>query len=105
MMLILCLKYYPGEEMPIEHDVDREDTIEDVDADNGDEMEKTPEAGQSRRRAPVVGVSAGDHLSIYLYISISVYLSLSIYLCLSLSIFLYLSPTLYCAPTCSSSSL
>ena len=46
------MKYYPGEEMPIEHDVDREDTIEDVDADNGDEMEKTPEAGQSRRRAP-----------------------------------------------------
>ena len=44
--------YYPGEVMPIEHDVDREDTIEDVDADNGDEMEKTPEAGQSRRRAP-----------------------------------------------------
>ena len=52
MMLILCLMYYPGEVMPIEHDVDREDTIEDVDADNGDEMEKTPEAGQSRRRAP-----------------------------------------------------
>ena len=52
MRLILCLMYYPGEVMPIEHDVDREDTIEDVDADNGDEMEKTPEAGQSRRRAP-----------------------------------------------------
>ena len=40
MMLILCLKYYPGGEMPIEHDVVRENTIEDIDADNGDEMEK-----------------------------------------------------------------
>ena len=45
------LKYYPGEEMPMEHNVDGEDTTEDADDNNGDEMEKTPEAGQSRRRA------------------------------------------------------
>ena len=36
----------------MEHNVDGEDATEDVDDDNGDEMEKTPEAGQSRRRAP-----------------------------------------------------